>query len=192
MLILEALRSPERTLRAQLAAPMSPKEQLLRLVAPAATVRAAAVLVRSLILGAITTGVVLGLGSFILQVSTWLAVSLAVPAIARSLHVEISDRQSLTILALASIPLWLAGALYAVPEDALLFFWSRSLVVLVALYGGYIAYRGFAILIERRETRVYLTLLVGATYVGVYLVLFTLLGLLSHIVLFFVTAMTHL
>lgn len=167
---------------------MAPTSQFARLVAPATSVRALAVLIRSLVLGAITTGVVLGVGGFILQVGTWVAVSLAVPSIARALEVEISDRQSLTILALASIPLWLAGALYAVPEDTFLFYWSRSLVILVALYGLYIAYRGFSIVTDKTEARIYLTLLVGGVYVAVYLVLFMLLGLLSHLVLFLVAS----
>jgi hypothetical protein len=185
--IVGVIVAPERVLAERLASPPSITVQLTHLVAPAAAVRAAAMVLQSLFLGAPLTGFVLGLGSLTLQIGTWLGVGLAVPPLARQFNVHLDERQGLLVTALASMPLWLAGALHAVPETApFLYYWSRTLVLVVAAYGVYIAARAFTILGLAREARLPLLAGLSAAYVALYLVLFTLLGVSLHIVLFFV------
>ncbi len=176
---------PQGVLAANLDVPPTLSSQLWRLVLPAVAIRSLAVLLRSLLLDAPTTAVVLAVGSLALQVGTWAAVGLALPALARQFEVAVSDRQATLIVALASCPLWLAGPFFAVPETSELFFyWSRSLVLAVSLYGLYIAHRAFTLLGARAEARLPLTAMLGAIYVALYFVLFTLIGISSHLVLF--------
>ena len=94
-------------------------------------------------------------------------------------------RQGFALATYASIPMWLAGALYVVPEEYwLLFLWSRGLVLLVALFGLIIMHRGFAALEVNRKVRAPLLVGLSIAYLTAYVLLSVLVGVASHIVLY--------
>jgi hypothetical protein len=145
------------------------------------------VLLRSILAGSPMTGIVLGLGSLALQLGAWLGLGLVLPAVARQFKAELPDPQAFVLATYTSIPLWLAGLLYVVPEDPwLVFLWSRGLVLLVALYGLALMQRGFAVLEINRKIRTPLLASMGVAYFLLYILLFVLVGVAAHVVLFVV------
>ncbi|HSI06266.1 MAG TPA: hypothetical protein VLC93_17395, partial [Myxococcota bacterium] len=99
-------------------------------------------------------------------------------------HGTLTETQSFLLAAYASMPLWLAGCLYLAPDEFLwLFIISRLAVVAAASYGIYLLHVGLEELqVPSRH------LVVGATvggYVTLYLLLWGLLGVTSHIMLIF-------
>jgi hypothetical protein len=178
-------RHPARFLETALAAPLSPRELLLGTVTPLVAIRAVAVLVRSLIFGAALPGFVLGTGSFVLQLGAWLGLALVMPAIARQFDAELAENQSFALATYASVPLWLAGLLYVIPEDPwYIFLWSRGLVLAIGSYGLYILRRGLVALQIERKTRTPMTAAVALSYATLYLLLFILLGIAQHVVFY--------
>lgn len=184
------MRNPDRLLAEQIASSRALAPQLLGWFMPALMVRPAAVLLRSLVIEAPTTAAVLAASSLILQIGTWVAFSLALPVLGRQFDVHLRERESLLLTGFASLPLWVAGALFVVPETIpLAFLWSRTLVLLLALLGAHIAYRGLGVVGARAEARLPLAAAMTATYGAVYLVLFVLLGVSSHALLYLLTAL---
>jgi hypothetical protein len=182
--VVHVLMRPEPVLRERLGRQHGLTD-ILMLVLPPAAIGPVAVALRSVLLDLPTTALVLGLSSYALQIGTWLIVGLTVPSLARQFNATLTDRQGLLLLALASMPLWLAGAFYLVPHTlGFFFYWSRLLVASVALYGLYIVYRGLGIVEVDKSARLPLLMAMSGAYVAVYLVLFTLLGLSSHLVLY--------
>lgn len=181
-------RHPGRFLETALAAPPSPRALLLGTVTPLVAIRAVAVLVRSLVVGAALPGFVLGTGSFALQLGAWLGLALVMPAIARQFDAAIEEDQSFALATYASVPLWIAGLLYVVPEDPwFLFLWSRGLVLALGSYGLYIFRRGLVALQVERKTRTPMTAAVALSYATLYVLLFVLLGIAQHVVLYVLT-----
>lgn len=181
--LLALVRAPRGLLAERLRAPLSPRLLLVGTVLPLALVRPAAVLVRSIVTGHPVAGVVLGTGSVALQLGCWVALALALPPLAKQFGATIDERQGLLLATYASIPLWLAGVLYLVPEEPWsLFVWSRFLVSLAALYGLYLLTLGLEALAV--NSRRFIVGAATATYLMVYFVLFVLLGLGSHVALF--------
>jgi hypothetical protein len=178
-------RHPSTFLDAAFAQPPTPRQLLLGTVTPLVAVRAVAVFVRSLFVGAALPGFVLGTGSFVLQLGTWLGLALVIPAIARQYSTEIEEHRSFALATYASLPLWLAGLLYVIPEDPwFLFLWSRVLALVVSLYGFYILRRGLVALNVERKVRTPITIAVAVGYATLYLLLFILLGIAQHVVLY--------
>jgi hypothetical protein len=179
------LRTPDDFLAEHLRRSHPVLPQILVWFVPAILVRPIAVLLRSLILEAPTTAVVLATSSVALQIGCWLVMGSVLPVIAHQFDTLMRERDGLLLVGFASVPLWLAGALFVVPDaPPLLFWWSRFLVFLTSLYGGFIAYRGLGVLGAASEARWPLVAALAATYLAVYTVLFVLLGLSSHAVLF--------
>lgn len=171
--------------QSRLTEPPVPRSLFYNRVIPLAAVRPVAVLLRSVVGGTPLPGAVVGLGSFALQIGTWLGLALVLPALARQFHAEISDRQAFSLTTYASMPVWLAGAFYAVPEEpAFLFLWSRTLVLLVAVFSIYLIRQGIVALGVRRKMQ--LPLLGGITVAAVliYGLLFMALGISSHVALY--------
>jgi hypothetical protein len=187
--VLHLLRDPDAFLAAHLRAGRPLWPQVLAWFAPVLLVRPAAVFVRSLVMDIPITAMVLAGSSLALQVGAWLAVGSALPPLARQFGAPLQEREGLLLAGFASVPLWLAGALFVVPESVpLAFWWSRSLVFVLALYGLFIAFRAFAVQGASIEARWPLVAALAATYAAVYLVLFVLIGLSSHAVLFLLGA----
>jgi hypothetical protein len=184
--VVRLLRSPDGFLHTHLQPDRSLLRETFVWFAPAMGVRPLAVLVRSLILDAPATAVVLTISSLVLQVGVWLSVGLVLPVVAHQFQTTMREREGLLLAGFASLPLWFAGALFLVPETAPVpvFWWSRLLVFILALYGVYIVFRALVVLSVRREVRVPLVTAMGVTYVALYFVLFVLLGISSHIMLF--------
>ena len=179
------VQSPKELLAARLADPPPPQWLLAWRVGPWAAVRPAAVLLRSLVAGTPLAGFVLGLGSFALQVGTWLGLALVLPALARQFHADIGERQAFTLATYASIPLWLAGVLFVVPEEPdLLFVWSRLLVMLVATFSLYITRLSLAALGVERRQQLPLLGVIAAAAILIHGTLYVLLGVGSNVVLY--------
>lgn len=169
----------------RLADPPAPQNLLVRIVTPLVAIRALAVAVRSLISGTLLPGIVLGTGTLALQIGAWFGLGLVMPAIGRQFHAEVSDRQSFAIATYASVPLWLAGILYVVPEDPwFLFIWSRAVALLIGLLGLVLLRRSFSTLGVERKMRTPLAIATGGAYLTLYVFLSIVLGVASHIVLF--------
>ena len=181
------LRATRALLTERLAEPDSPQNLLLKSVTPLAAIRAIADFLRSSITGDPIVGLILGTGSFALQVGTWLGLSIALPALARQFHTQITERQAFVLSTYAMTPLWLAGFLHLVPEEPnFLFFWSRSLVAVVGASGLVIAHRGILALGVRRSMRMPLLGAIAGAAAVLYATLFVLLGIGAHIVIFLV------
>lgn len=177
--------APQRFVAERLANPAPLQELLVRVVSPLASIRAVAVLLRSVVVGSTVSGVVLGLGSFMLQIGTWFAVCLILPTLARQFNETVDERQAFALTTYASVPLWVAGLLYTVPEElSVVFVWSRLAVLLVALYGLYVMYVGLALVEIQQKARLPLLGTIALAYLIIYAVLFTLLGITSHIAIF--------
>ncbi|MEE8408696.1 MAG: hypothetical protein V3T05_03745, partial [Myxococcota bacterium] len=160
----------------------TPQSLLVRIVTPLVAVGALAVLVRSLIAGTVLPGVVLGIGTLALQIGAWLGLALVMPAIAHQFHAEVSDRHSFAIATYASVPLWIAGLLYIVPEDPwFIFIWSRALVLLIALLGLVLLRRSFSSLGVERKIRTPLAIATGGAYFTLYVFLSIVFGVVSNI-----------
>lgn len=178
-------RDTRSFLEERLGEPEAPSELFLRFVTPLVAIRSVAVLIRSLLMGDPAAGIVLALGNFVLQMGVWLAVSFALPVLVKQFRNEMDDRLGFSVMSYASAPLWLAGALYLIPEDPpLTFFWSRSLVAVLAGFGGFVLYRSFQVLELRPKTILIPAVAVG--YTLTYLFLFALVGLSTTILLLLV------
>ncbi len=183
------LREPDGFLALHLRHERPLLPQVLTWFLPPLLVRPAAVFARSAIMDAPDTATVLAASSFALLLGAWLGVGLVLPALARQFQTPLLERDALLLAGFASVPLWLAGALFVVPEtSAIAFWWSRSLVLVLALYGAFIVHQALAVLGAREDARWPLTVAVAAAYVVIYAVLFVLVGLSSHAVLFILGA----
>ncbi|MEO0815552.1 MAG: YIP1 family protein [Myxococcota bacterium] len=180
-------RDTRSFLEERLSEPEAPSTLFVRFVTPLVLIRSVAVLLRGLLIGDPAAGIVLALGNFVLQMGVWLAISFALPVLVKQFGSRMDDQGGFAVMSYASVPLWLAGALYIVPEEPpFTFFWSRSLVAACAGFGVYVLYRGFQVLEIRRKS-----ILVPAVVVGysiTYLFLFGLVGLSSTILLLIVRA----
>lgn len=154
--------------------------ELITWFLPALAVRPAAVFLRSLLIDVPSTALVLAISSFVLQLAAWLIVGSLLPPLARSFELHLQERDGLLFTGFASIPLWLAGALFIVPDTIpAAFWWSRILVFVLALYGAFIAYRASGVL-GAGEGRWPLVAAFAVFYTATYFVLFVLVGLSSH------------
>ncbi len=181
--IVGVILAPERVLAARLAEPPALATQLFQLVLPAAAIGGVAMFTQSLLLSAPFTGLARGAGSLALQVGTWLMIGLALPSLARQFQASISERHALLVVAFASMPLWLACVLYAVPDTVpFLYYWSRMLIIAMGAYGVYITDRAL-LQLGVRELRLPLVASISVAYLALYVVLFTILGVSVHLVL---------
>lgn len=181
----QLMRKPADFLQPLLQQSPSIHQLFLQIVLPLCLIRPAMVVLRSVLSGHFLTGTVLALGSFVLLVGSWFAAGMLFPTLARQFNVSVGDRQAYVLVAGASTPLWLAGALYIIPEDPpFFFFWSRSLVLLIASYGLYIFFVGL-VQLQVPKPRLPLLAATAASYVVLYSVFFLLLGLMLHVVLLF-------
>jgi hypothetical protein len=182
-----ALRAPRQVLAEPLQRPPSPQVLFVGTVTPLAAIRGVAVLLRSVVGGSFLPGVVLGLGHFVLQLGVWLGVGLVLPALARQFGQKLDDRQSFTLATYASIPIWLAGVFYVVPEDYwLALVWSRGLVFAISLAGLYVMQGGLAVLEVNRKARAPFLLSLAIAYLILYAILTLLIGIAANLVLYVV------
>lgn len=178
------IRTPQTFLRERLEEGQPPQVLLITRVTPWGVIRPVAVFLKSALSGAAGAGVVLGLGSFALQVGTWLGLALVVPAIARQCQTTINDRQGFALITYASLPFWVVGGLYIIPEEpAFLYYWSRSLLALVGLFCLYLVRQGLLALDVAPPAR--LPLLAGIAAAGflIYGVLSVMMGIMAHVLL---------
>ncbi len=179
------LRRPRVVLERLLATPRTASYLLVMVVAPLGALRPAAELIRSLLGAQPGVGIILAIGSFMLHGGTWLAVSLALPAIARQFSVQLDERRTAALVTYAMVPWWLVSVLYVVPESPLwLQLWSRFLVFLGALYGLRLLHIGAAIVQVPKAVRVPFVLATGIVAFCVYALLFLSLGLGASILLY--------
>ncbi len=178
------LRGPGTFLERHIHEPQSPHTLLVAVAAPLIALRSLAVLAPSFIAGRPLVGVVLALGNFVLQLGTWLGLALVLPTLCRQAQVTLPERVAFVLATYASVPLWLAGALYVLPEDpAFVWLWSRALVLAVAVYGAFVISRGLAVLGVATKVRTALSLGAAVAAATLYFLLFILLGVSSHILL---------
>ena len=187
--IVTLLKEPHRFLEEHLREPPTGFVLFVQVALPLMSIRAAAVLGRSVLFGSIFPGIVLAIGSFALQVGVWLGLALVLPAVARQFHAVVHDRDAFALATFASVPIWLAGLFYFAPEEMLFFsIWSRLLAFAVGSYGVYILARGLMVLgVDNKALPGVLTATVIA-FVTMYLPLSLLLAFAAHLVLFIVGA----
>lgn len=179
------LRWPDFFLRQHLATPPAPRELALGFVLPLAALQPGAVLIRSLMAGTPIVAVVLAIGSLALQLGTWWALALVLPTLVRQAGSSIDDHKAYAVASYALVPSWLAGLLHLVPVDAsIIFFWSRLLFLVVSLSGLLIAHRSVMVLDLAPKTRVPVVAGLAIAGLTTYLLLFVVLGVSSHIVLY--------
>ncbi len=183
------LREPDGFLALHLRHDRALWPQILTWFLPPMLVRPAAVFVRSAIIDAPDTATVLAAGSFALLVGAWLGVALVLPALGRQFQTPMLERDAMLVAGFASVPLWLAGALFVVPETSpIAFWWSRSVVFVLALYGIFIVHHAVGVLGGREDARWPLVVAISAAYAAIYFVLWFLVGVSSHAVLFILGA----
>ena len=183
--IVTLLREPHHFLEEHLKDPDTAFVLFLQTALPLMTLRAAAVLLRSILFGALLPGIVLAIGSLALQIGVWLGLALVLPAIARQFHAEVKDRDAFALITFASVPMWLAGILFVAPEELWFFtIWSRLLVFAIALYGLYILARGLLLLGIDAKALPALLAATGVAFFTLYLPISLLLAFTAHLVLF--------
>ena len=183
------LRWPDFYLRQHLVAPPAVRQLLGGLVLPLAALQSLVELVRSLWLATPLVGAVLAQGGLALQVGTWAALGLGLPTLARQVGADIDERRAFALVTYGLVPSWLAGVFYAVPESAaIFFFWSRVLFFIASLAGLAIVHRGTLVLEVPLKSRWPLVLGLAVAGITVYLVLFLVLGISSHVALFLLGA----
>ena len=184
------VRSPKAILEERLRGSELPQVQFLLLVTPLVAIRPVMILFRSILSGTPLPGFVVGLGSFAQLCGAWLATALVLPAVLKQVGTEIDEHQSYTLTTYGSIPLWVAGVLYLLPEEpSFVFWWTRLLVLLISSYGWYLFVLGMRILGMPKKSEYWA---VGATAVAVftiYAVLSVLFGLGAHVVLFLIASL---
>ena len=178
-------RDPRGFLELRLASPVPPRVLLRELVAPLAGIRAIATLVASLLGGDVLVGFVLGSGVYVLQIGTWAVLGLVVPRIARQMETTLGEAQAFVLVTYALVPSWLAGVVFVVPASSTLgWVWTRLLFLLVGVTGLYSLERGLSVLEIPPRTRLVLLLATLTAASTIYVVLFTTLGIVAHILLF--------
>ncbi|MBI5511470.1 MAG: hypothetical protein HY903_22145 [Deltaproteobacteria bacterium] len=183
--LVDLLLEPARFWRERHDRPQTPITLFVETALPLMMIRTAAVLLRSLLFGSLRPGLVLAVGSLALQLGAWLGLALVLPAIARQFYAELKDRDAHALATYASVPIWLAGVFYLLPEEAWpVLLWSRLLVLVVGLYGLYILACGFAALGIERKVVPGLVTAVGLAAVILYVVLSLLLAVTAHVVIF--------
>ena len=178
------VRGPRELLRHRLTQPPSWPTFVVTLILPLIVIRPIADFFASVLTGHPVAAMVLGTSGFVLQVGCLIGLALILPTVVRQFQGTLTEAQSFLLAAYASIPLWLAGCLYLAPDEFVwLFVVSRLAVVAAASYGIYLLHIGLEELgVPSRH------LVVGATvgaYVTLYLLLWGLLGVTSHIMLIF-------
>lgn len=181
--VLELARDPHELMHRRLEAPPAWQHLVVTTILPLMAIRPVAVLLRSVAQGRPVAGMVLGASSLVLQLGCLVALAVVLPTVIRQFRGELSERRAFVLAAYASIPLWIAGCLYLVPEEpAWLLLASRAAVVVAASWGLYLLHVG----LEEAEvhSRQLIVGAVAGAYVTLYVVLFALLGLSSHVMLF--------
>ena len=182
--VVALVQGPRDLLRERLTSPPSWPAFVVMIILPLIIIRPIADFLASVMTGHPIAAMVLGTSGFVLQVGCLIGLALILPTVVRQFQGALTETQSFLLAAYASIPLWLAGCLYLAPDEFLwLFIISRLAVVAAASYGIYLLHVGLEELqVPSRH------LVVGATvggYVTLYLLLWGLLGVTSHIMLIF-------
>lgn len=182
--VVALVRDPHQLLHERLTNPPAWPHFVVTTVLPLMFIRPIADMLASIMTGHPVAAMVLGTSGFVLQIGCLVGLGLIIPVVVRQFRGVISERQSFVLAAYASTPFWIGGFLYLAPDEITwLFLISRAAVVIAATYGIYLLFVGLEELeIHSKQ------LIVGATvggYVTLYLVLWGLLGVTSHIMLIF-------
>lgn len=158
-------------------------------VLPFASIRPLAILVRSLFLDSLVPGIVLALGSWVLQASVYAGAALLLPALAHQLAIKLEDRAGRATLCYAFVPLWLAGVLFVFPDEfGWLMVWSRVMVALTGLTGLYLFARGLRAQELDSRQALALTIAMGLTVAVFYAFLSLFLAISAHIAIYLLGA----
>ncbi|HET6346695.1 MAG TPA: hypothetical protein VFH51_17305 [Myxococcota bacterium] len=179
------LRAPRRTLPGYLDSPRPIRHVLVQVALPLILLRSWAILARAVVLREVVAGVVLAVGSLILQLGAWAGLGVLLPRLLHPFAIPLGERQAFTLATVICAPLWLAGILFAVPEEPVALFVITRLGVLVAAsYGFVILARALEHLSSDPDARSPAFMAVAAAYVVLYGVLFTLVGLSATVILY--------
>lgn len=181
--VLDLMRDPHELMHEKLRRPPVLQQLIVTTVLPLIVIRPIAVLLRSVAGGRPVAGMVLGVSHLVLQLGCLIGLAVMLPTVVRQFRGQLSDKASVILSTYASVPLWVAGCLYLAPEEPVwLMLISRAAVIAMAAYGIYLLLVG----LEEAEvqSRQVVTGAVVGAYVTLYLVLFALLGVTSHVMLF--------
>jgi hypothetical protein len=179
------LRAPRRTLPGYLDSPRPIRHVLVQVALPLILLRSWAILARALVLREVVAGLVLAAGSLLLQLGAWAGLGVLLPRLLHPFDIPLGERQAFTLATVICAPLWLAGVLFAVPEEPVALFVITRLGVLVgASYGFVILARALEHLSPDPDARSPAFMAVAAAYVVLYGVLFTLVGITANVILY--------
>jgi hypothetical protein len=156
-----------------------------RSVVPAVGVRSAAILVRSWAQGAWAAGVIMAVAAVALQLLSWACFGWLLVLLTRLGHLHLTERQAFALSTAVSVPLWLGGVFYLLPEEPPALFVLGRLAVLAC--GAW----GVVMLAHARWThapsprrRHALVLAGGVGYSAIYALFWAAIGLLTTLVTF--------
>jgi hypothetical protein len=179
------LRAPRRTLPGYLDSPRPIRHVLVQVALPLILLRSWAILARGVVLREVVAGIVLAVGGLVLQLGAWVGLGMLLPRLLHPFAISIGERQAFTLATAICAPLWLAGVLFAVPEEPVALFVITRLGVLVAAsYGFVILARALEHLSPDLDARSPAFMAVAAAYVVLYGVLFTLVGISATVILY--------
>jgi hypothetical protein len=181
--VLELARDPHELMHRRLDLPPAWQNLVVTTILPLIAIRPVAVLLRSVVQGRPVAGMVLGASSLVLQLGCLVALAVVLPTVIKQFRGELSEKRAFVLATYVSVPLWIAGCLYLAPEEpAWLLLASRAAVVIAASWGLYLLHVG----LEEAEiqSRQLIVGAVAGAYVTLYVVLFALLGVSSHVMLF--------
>lgn len=183
------LRNIDDYLGERLVAPSPPSELFLRWVTPLSLIRTTAVFLRGVWVGDLSAAMVLATGNFAHLIGVWLTTGFVLPVITKQFGETINDSSSFAVVTYASVPLWLAGILYVIPEEtSFLFIWSRGLVALIGLSGIYVLHRALCVLGLR--ARILIVVATTLSFAVAYGFLFMVAGLSSMLLMFLLRTAT--
>lgn len=105
-----------------------------RFVLPWVGLRSLAIFLRSCAVKAYLPGLILALFALLLQLMTWMCFAWTLIACCRLWSIALSERQAFALSTAISLPLWLGGIFYLLPEDPPLT-WMLGRLAVVACSG---------------------------------------------------------
>jgi hypothetical protein len=155
-----------------------------RCVVPLVGVRPVAIFLRSWVQSAPLAGVVMAVAALALQLLTWACFGWALVLLTRLCGYTTRERQAFALSTVVSVPLWLGGVFYLVPEDPPALFFAARLAVLACGSWGVVllAYAPFAGASQMRPKRAAFVALSSASYVIIYALFFVTTGLAATLI----------
>lgn len=179
------IRAPHRNMPLFLRHPPAVHTTFARWAVPLVGLRSVAILARCWAQGAFVPGVIVAVAALALQLLTWGCFGWMLVVLTRLGHFQLTERQAFALATAVSVPLWLGGVFYLVPEEPpALFVVGRLAVFLCGTWGVVmLAHANWANSPPLRRRRA-LLLAAGCGYGVIYALFFVTTGLLATLAAF--------